>query len=170
MDFNLPSNPHHVYTPPGGPPQVARPSREIFEQMGELNIFRMSEDFYRELEQSAIRPMFPEDMGAASKKQAMFLVGILGGPPLYQERIGPPRMRARHIPFHIDEPARQTWLACFKKILAHSERYDFPRGTPVRVHPLAGRIFRLDGEPEVGGFPGLGKGFKEFSGDGKTFG
>jgi len=94
--------------------------------MGEANIFKMSEDFYRELEQSDIRHLFPEDMAAASRKQALFQIGILGGPPRYQEQIGPPRMRARHIPFQIDEAARQSWLGCFKKILEHPERYHFP--------------------------------------------
>lgn len=126
MDFHLPPDPNQVYTPPGGPPQVERPSPEIYKDMGEENIFKMTEDFYRELEKSAIRPLFPEDMVEASKKQALFMVGILGGPPLYQEKFGHPRMRARHIPFHIDEQARQTWLGCFKKVLTHPEKYNFP--------------------------------------------
>jgi hemoglobin len=127
MNTELPSASASDYTPPGGPPQVARPDPGIFRQMGEENIYRMAEDFYRELEASDIRPLFPEDMPAASRKQAMFLIGILGGPPRYQEKIGPPRLRARHLPFQIDEPARQTWLACFKKVLEHPETYAFPR-------------------------------------------
>jgi hemoglobin len=116
----------NVHIPAGGPPEVARPDPGIFEAMGQENIFRMAEDFYRELEQSSVRHMFPEDMRAASRKQGMFLTGILGGPPLYQQHIGPPRLRARHLPFAIDEEARQTWLGCFKKVLEHPERYDFP--------------------------------------------
>lgn len=95
--------------------------------MGQDNIFAMLEDFYRELEQSTIRPMFPEDMAAASRRSAAFFVGLLGGPPLYQQLYGPPMMRARHLPFPIDEAARQEWLACFNRVLDHApERYNFP--------------------------------------------
>ena len=116
-----------VYIPPGGPPQGMSPSQEIYDRMGEEAIFQMSEDFYRELEQSDVRPLFPPDMVEASKKQAMFLVGVLGGPPLYHEAFGHPRMRQRHIPFEIDEAARQTWLRCFKKTLEGAEeKYGFP--------------------------------------------
>ena len=51
----------------------------------------------------------------------------MGGPPLYFEKYGPPRMRARHLPFEIDEEARQVWLLCFDKILNGApEKYDFP--------------------------------------------
>lgn len=116
-----------VYIPPGGPPRVSPPSPEIYAAMGEENIFKMMEDFYGELEQSSLRDMFPADMVAASQKSAAFFVGLLGGPPLYQQRYGSPMMRARHLPFAIDEAARQEWLACFERVLNQAiEKYNFP--------------------------------------------
>lgn len=116
-----------IYTPEGGPPQGPGPSREIYPIMGEENIFKMMLDFYKELEKSAIRPLFPPDMEEASKKSAMFFVTLLGGPPLYAITHGPPRMRSRHLPFEIDEPARQVWLGCFDKTLENAEsKYNFP--------------------------------------------
>lgn len=122
----MPNRPVHI--PLAGPPQVRRLSPEIYDAMGEENIFAMLEDFYRELERSDIRWMFPEDMVESSKKSGAFFVGLLGGPPLYQQRHGSPMLRARHIPFPIDEDARQTWLACFRRVLEHApERYNFPR-------------------------------------------
>jgi hemoglobin len=109
------------------PSDIPAPSREIYALMGEDNIFRMLEDFYRELEQSAIRGLFPADMVAASRKSAAFFVGLLGGPPLYQQRYGQPAMRARHMPFRIDKPARDEWLACFERVLEGAvEKYHFP--------------------------------------------
>ena len=108
------------YTPPGGPPDVPRPSPEIYKAMGEENIFKMLRAFYEQLEKSEIREMFTEDMQAASEKSAKFFVSLLGGPPLYQKEYGPPRMRARHFPFAIDEKARQVWLACFDKTLENA--------------------------------------------------
>jgi hemoglobin len=116
-----------VYVPPEGPPQGENPSREIYAAMGEENIFRMCADFYAELERSPIRGMFSEDMPKASEKTAAFLVGLLGGPPLYHQRYGPPQMRARHLPFVIDAYARQIWLDCFRRTLVDAEtKYAFP--------------------------------------------
>ena len=116
-----------IYTPPGGPPQGPGPSREIYGIMGEANIFRMISDLYKELEQSEVRHLFPGNMEEASKKSAAFFVGLLGGPPLYVERYGSPRMRARHLPFEIDEQARQVWLGCFDRVLEGAEaKYQFP--------------------------------------------
>lgn len=115
------------YVPPGGPPRVAPPSPEIYAAMGQANIFQMLADFYEELARSPLRPMFPGDMAAASRKSAAFFVGLLGGPPLYQQQYGSPMLRARHLPFPIDEAARQTWLACFERTLEHAPaRYNFP--------------------------------------------
>lgn len=114
------------YVPPDGPPQFS-PSHEIYPAMGEENIFKMLEDFYMELERSPIRPMFPENMRDASKKSAAFFVFLCGGPPLYQQQFGPPMMRKRHLPFPIDEQARQIWLSCFRKTLENADaKYHFP--------------------------------------------
>jgi hemoglobin len=115
------------YVPPEGPPQGINPSPQIYGKMGENCIFQMLEDFYSELEKSPIRNLFPEDMKEASKRSAAFFVFILGGPPLYQQKFGAPRMRQRHLPFAIDENARQVWLQCFMKILQNAEeKYQFP--------------------------------------------
>ena len=122
--------PRQIYIPPGGPPSVARPDPAIYAKMGEENIFRMLEDFYVELSRSAIAYMFPrgeEAMRVISRKSAAFFVTLLGGPPLYQQQHGNPMMRARHMPFPIDEPARQEWLACFQRTLKDAPAvYDFP--------------------------------------------
>jgi hemoglobin len=106
---------------------VEPPNPEIYAHMGEANIFAMMEDFYHELEGSWLRSMFPTDMMTASRKSAAFFVGLLGGPPLYHQLYGNPMMRARHLPFPIDEAARQEWLACFDHVLARAvEKYNFP--------------------------------------------
>ncbi len=116
-----------MYTPPGGPPQGPGPSREIYPAMGEENIFKMISDFYQELGKSSLRDLFPPDLEEASRKSAKFFVQVLGGPPLYVIDHGPPRMRARHLPFEIDEKARQVWLSCFERTLEKAEeKYGFP--------------------------------------------
>lgn len=115
------------YVPPGGPPQGITPDPLIYQQMGEDQIFKMLEDFYLELEKSSIRSMFPQDMREASRRSAAFFVFILGGPPMYQQLYGPPMMRRRHMPFVIDEEARQVWLSCFRTVLREADKkYHFP--------------------------------------------
>ena len=115
------------FVPPGGPPQGAGPSKEIYARMGEANLFRLCRDFYAEIEKSPLRPMFSADLPEASKNLAAFFVGLCGGPPLFRQRRGEPMMRARHLPFAIDEAARRTWLDCFFKVLEHADRdYAFP--------------------------------------------
>ena len=116
-----------IYTPPGGPPQNPGPNSAIYGVMGEANIFKMMSDLYKEIEKSEIRHLFPPDMEEASKKSALFFVTLLGGPPLYAQKFGSPRMRARHIPFEIDEHARQVWLGCFERTLEGADvKYQFP--------------------------------------------
>ena len=103
------------------------PNGAIYGIMGEANIFKMILDLYRELEKSEVRHLFPSNMEEASKKSAAFFVTILGGPPLYFEKYGPPRMRARHLAFVIDEHARQVWLGCFERTLEGADvKYQFP--------------------------------------------
>lgn len=116
-----------VFVPNIDPGQIPPPSREIYGRMGEANILRMMEEFYGELERTSLRPLFPADMVAASRRSAAFFVGLLGGPPLYHQRYGNPMMRARHLSFPITLRAREEWLACFDRVLAHApERYAFP--------------------------------------------
>lgn len=112
-----------IYTPPSGPPQVNAP--HLFTHMGEENIQRLAGHFYELLSDSSISHLFPEgeDLIAAAQKQGDFLIGILGGPPRYLEKHGSPRMRARHLPFPIDEAARQEWLRCFRAALGDGQDY-----------------------------------------------
>ena len=121
------SEERRFYVPPGGPPAPDPRNSEIYAIMGEENIFKMLADFYQELGASSISYMFPEDLVLASERSAAFFVSVLGGPPLYQQKYGPPMMRKRHMPFVIDENARQVWLACFKKtLIGADEKYKFP--------------------------------------------
>jgi hemoglobin len=98
--------------------------------LGVEGITRMLQDFYLELGRSPIAGMFPQGEAAlleAGAKSALFFVGVCGGPPLYAMQVGPPRMRARHLPFAIDAQAREQWLACWEPVLAQAPaKYGFP--------------------------------------------
>jgi hemoglobin len=59
-----------------------------------------------------IRIMHPEDLSSSEQKLFEFLVGWLGGPPLFEQKYGHPRLRARHLPFKIGIKERDQWLLC----------------------------------------------------------
>ncbi len=105
-----------VYTPPGGPPQNPI-DRNILPAVGADEIRRLLHRHYANLAASPIRGMFPEDLDLSADKSADFFIQAMGGPPLYVQKYGPPRMRARHMPFPINETARQIWLGCFRQAL-----------------------------------------------------
>ena len=55
------------------------------------------------------------------KKFFMFLCGWFGGPNLFVEEFGHPRMRSRHMNIKIGEKERIQWLYCmFKALDIHS--------------------------------------------------
>lgn len=119
-----------IYTPPAGPPQGPPPDPAIFAALGVEGMTRMLQDFYLQLGASPIAHLFPRDEAgllAAGAKSALFFVTVCGGPPLFAQQHGPPRMRARHMPFAIDEAARGHWLACWEPVLAEAgAKYGFP--------------------------------------------
>ena len=51
----------------------------------------------------------------------MFLSGWLGGPQLYVEQFGHPRLRARHLPFAISKAERDQWMTCVRQALEDTE-------------------------------------------------
>jgi len=120
-----------VWTPPQGPPRTERIPPEVYEAMGEANITRMIHAFYARLARSEIASMFPKGdraLAHAADKSAALFVFLFGGPHLYQQRYGRPMLRARHLPFIIDEEARQEWLGCFRETLDEApDAYGMPR-------------------------------------------
>jgi hemoglobin len=63
--------------------------------------------------------MHPEDLQSSRDKLYMFLSGWFGGPDLFVEKFGHPRLRARHMPFAIGVRERDQWVACM--VLAMEE-------------------------------------------------
>ena len=102
----------------------------LFERGGGTPFFEsLVAAFYRGVATDPIlRPMYPEeDLGPAADRLRMFLEQYWGGPRTYSETRGHPRLRARHLPFRIDENARDAWLthmlaAVDEQVMADAER------------------------------------------------
>ena len=72
-------------------------------------------------EATGIRALHPKSLRLSREKLFMFLSGWSGGPALYVEKHGHPRLRQRHMPFSIGEVERDQWLWCMNKALDESE-------------------------------------------------
>jgi hemoglobin len=92
---------------------------------GEPGIRALVDRFYDLMETREeavnIRRLHPESLTGSREKLFLFLVGWTGGPPLYVERFGHPRLRARHLPFSIGARERDEWLWCMNRALDEAE-------------------------------------------------
>ena len=102
------------------------PEEEIYGRIGEEGFARLVRGFYRQVPADPVLgPMYPkEDLAGAEERLRDFLVGRFGGPMRYVEQRGHPRLRMRHMPFAIDEAARNRWVALMDRSLDESELPD----------------------------------------------
>jgi hemoglobin len=85
----------------------------FYDRVGGLAFFeRLVSAFYEGVEQDPIlRPMYPEgDLSEARHRLALFLAQYWGGPPLYEQLRGHPRLRMRHVDYVITKKVRNAWL------------------------------------------------------------
>lgn len=94
-----------------------------FERLGgEVGLRALVDTFYDQMdhlpETRGIRALHPESLDDSRRKLWMFLVGRFGGPPLYEQERGHPRLRARHMPFPIGASEAEQWMVCMDRALA----------------------------------------------------
>ena len=81
---------------------------------GQQRVRQLVDRFYDlmelEPEFAGIRALHPPSTDGSREKFYMFLSGWMGGPDLFVERFGHPRLRARHLPFAIGTSERDQWL------------------------------------------------------------
>lgn len=105
---------------PSGPPDGAHPwgaADTPFEEIGGSDRVRnLSDAFYDVIEEESpsLRAMLPANTTKTREKFAMYLSGWLGGPPLYEEKWGHPRLRMRHMPFPIGTAEAEEWMRCMR--------------------------------------------------------
>ncbi len=105
----------------------------MYERLGGEPAVRALVDRFYDLmdtlpEVAVLRAMHPDDLASSRDKLHWFLVGYTGGPPLYHQKIGHPMLRARHMPFAIDDAARDQWMLCMDRALAETALDDELRG------------------------------------------
>jgi hemoglobin len=105
----------------------------IYSMIGEDGFIRLVAAFYGQVPGDAILGKMypPSELAAAEVRLRDFLIYRFGGPQRYIEERGHPRLRARHIPFRIDQEARDRWMQlmnnAFAKTALPSEAEQFLR-------------------------------------------
>ncbi|WP_105265693.1 group II truncated hemoglobin [Pseudoalteromonas sp. T1lg76] len=61
--------------------------------------------------------MHPQPLDRIRQVFFEFLSGWLGGPDLFVEKYGHPRLRQRHMPFPVTAELRDQWMYCMNKAL-----------------------------------------------------
>jgi hemoglobin len=103
----------------------------VYDQVGAEGFVRLIDAFYRRVASDPIlRPMYPEgDLTPAARRLRMFLEQFFGGPRTYEEERGHPRLRMRHVPFAIDQAARDVWMGHMRAALDEAEIPEPARST-----------------------------------------
>ena len=98
------------------------PDRTPYDAIGgEAAVRALTDRFYDLMHETpafgGVRKLHQPDLAEARQKLFEFLCGWLGGPELYVQKYGHPRLRARHMPFGIGDGERDQWMACMTRAL-----------------------------------------------------
>lgn len=113
----------------------------LYSKIGPERLRLIVDTFYEHVfNNEVIGDLFETDKSLIRDKQYQFLTQFLGGPSLYSDSYGHPKMRMRHLPHKITEEAKEEWLrlmrlaifetiedevlaetlySCFPKVAAH---------------------------------------------------
>lgn len=97
--------------------QTSENQNKHYERIGgEAKVRELVQRFYYLMDElpevHRIRKMHHISLKSAEDKLFMFLSGWLGGPQLFVEKFGHPRLRQRHLPFAIGDEERDQWMMC----------------------------------------------------------
>ena len=97
-----------LYQAIGGDDTIRKLVRRFYELMDTLP------------EARACRAVHPPSLANAEQKLYEYLTGYLGGPPIYTEKYGHPRLRSRHFVASIGAAERDGWILCFQQAMTET--------------------------------------------------
>lgn len=94
----------------------------IYNKLGGEKAVRQLVDRFYDLmdEKEEVKPMrniHAKTLRVSREKLFLFLSGWFGGPDLYIQKYGHPRLRQRHLPFPINEEMSNQWMLCMNQAL-----------------------------------------------------
>ena len=88
---------------------------------GEAGVRRLVHRFYELMhelpEAHQVRRLHPESLENSEQNLFEYLSGWFGGPTMYTDKKGPPRMRMRHAPYAVTPNAKNEWMMCMTQSL-----------------------------------------------------
>ncbi len=97
------------------------------------------------------RAIHPPSLDGSRDKLYDYLTGYMGGPQLYIEKYGHPRLRARHFAAPIGVAERDEWLLCFR--MAMEETIAHPKLREIIWKPVEQLAHHMqnreEGEPHA---------------------
>ena len=92
-----------------------------YDILQEKGVRAIAEHFYDVMETDPkvqrLLSIHPQPLNNIRQKFFEFLSGWTGGPALFEEKYGHPRLRARHLPFTVDAELKEQWMYCMNKAL-----------------------------------------------------
>jgi len=97
----------------------------IYESLGGESVIRhLVQRFYELMDElpeaNTVRRIHPESLKGSEAVLFEYLSGWFGGPNLYIEKNGHPRLRMRHAPYAIGLVERNEWMLCMKQSLTEN--------------------------------------------------
>ena len=117
---------------------------------GDDTIRKLTRRFYQLMdtlpEAKNCRAIHPADLEGSERKLYEYLTGYLGGPPLYTEKYGHPRLRSRHFMAEIGPAERDEWILCFRR--AMDETIEHPKLREIIWAPIERLAFYMQNKDE----------------------
>lgn len=109
---------------------------------GDEGIRHLVDRFYDLMDSSPeaanVRALHAHSLRGSREKLYLYLTGWTGCPPVYVEKYGHPRLRARHLPFAIGARERDEWLWCMDRAMDEQPMPDDLRvAVRQKLHELA---------------------------------
>jgi hemoglobin len=86
----------------------------MFDRVGGMPFFEALVDHFYDgvVADEVLWPLYPDqsDLEGAKRRLTLFLGQYWGGPQTYMEERGHPKLRLRHMPFHVGPLERDRWL------------------------------------------------------------
>jgi hemoglobin len=120
--------------------------------LGDRGIRELTRTFYDIMDSDPafadLRAMHAADLGPMKEKLAEYLIGWMGGPPLYAQKYGSVCMTEPHAPYWIGPRERDQWLACMERALEHVDASaDLREMLRVPLFRIADAVRNREGPP-----------------------
>lgn len=120
---------------------------------GEAAIRALCGRFYSLMDElpgaAACRAVHPPSLKRAEERLFEYLTGWLGGPPLYTDKYGHPRLRMRHFIAPIGREEVEGWLLCFRQ--AWSETIPASPLADAIMEKVEGLAWHMGNKPDIAG-------------------